>query len=247
MGKGPIQKVGGPLVGLPPLWMTRVIAQAGHIGNSSEIRKKFRKLLGEPAPEEVDLDSIPPELAALFTEGGMLQKIRKKLEGMTKKQAKRIAAAKGRVACVDEDDVVYVGVDFLEKYQNSEDLIAGIMAHEWGHMVSTLPSLDDLDKMSLDELLELRRDEEAGADVFAGRVLYVMGYSVDDMIEFLKSLEKIKKKIKTKKYHPTEIREEILREAYKAQKKNEETAHKLFAATHWSLGSLMKSKLIGEG
>jgi hypothetical protein len=243
----PIDKIQSATVGIPPNWMARVVATAGQLGDSSEVRAKLRKILGDPKPEEVDLDSIPQEIAALFAQSGTLQKIRKKLEGITKKKAKRLAATRGRVACVDEDDVVYVGVDFLEKFKNEEDLLAGIMAHEWGHMVSQLPSEDTVSKMSYEEMLELRRDEEAGADAFSGRMLYLMGYSVDDMVQFLKNLEKIEKKIISKKYHPTEIREAILKEAFAAQKRSEDTARKLLIRTQLGFSHALKSTLIGEG
>lgn len=242
-----IKKVPSATIGLPPLWMARVIATAGNVGNTEDIRKKFRKLLGEPKPMEVDLDSVPPEIAALFAQKGMLQRIRKKLEQITKKPAKRLAAAKGRVACVDEDDVVYVGVDFLEKYKDREHLVAGILAHEWGHIVSNLPPEQELDNMTLDQILELRRDEEAGADAFAGRALYLMGYSVEDMVEFLKNLEKIEKKIISKKYHPVDIREAILKEAFAAQRRTEDTARRLLVTAHLGFSHAAKSKLIGEG
>lgn len=242
-----IKKVPSATVGLPPLWMARVIATTGNVGNTVEIKKKFRKLLGEPKPKEIDLDSVPPEIAALFTEKGLLQRIRKKLENITKRPAKRLAATKGRVACVDEEDVVYVGVDFLEKYKNREDLVAGILAHEWGHIVSNLPPESELDNMTLDELLAFSREEEAGADGFAGRALYLMGNSVDDMVEFLNNLEKIEKKIKSKKYHPADIREAILKEAFSAQKKSEETARRLLVTTHLGFSHAAKSKLIVEG
>jgi len=242
-----ISKIPSATIGLSNHAMARIIATTGHIGNSNEIRAKFRKLLGDPKPEELDLEKIPPEIAALFAEKGTLQKLRKKLEGITKKKAKRLAATKGRVACVDEDDVVYVGVDFLEKYKNKEDLLAGVMAHEWGHMTSELPSEEVLDKMSYEQLMELRRDEEASADAFAGKALYIMGYSAEDMIEFLKSLENIVKKIKSKKYHPVEIREAILREAFKLQKRNNETAKKIFVTTLSGFSHALKSSFIGEG
>jgi len=242
-----ISKVPSAAIGISSHAMARIIATTGHIGNQSEIRAKLRKLLGDPKPEELDLDKIPPELAALFAEKGTLQKIRKKLEGVTKKKAKRLAATKGRVACVDEDDVVYVGVDFLEKYKDKEALLAGVMAHEWGHMLSELPSEEELDKMSYEQLMALRREEEAGADALAGKALYIMGYSAEDMIEFLKSLESIVKKIKSKKYHPVEIREAILREAFKLQKRNTETARKILVTTDLGFSHALKSSFIGEG
>lgn len=242
-----INKVPSAAIGISSNAMARVIATTGHIGDSSEVRAKLRKLLGDPKPTELDLDSIPPEIAALFAEKGTLQKIRKKLEQITKKKAKRLAATKGRVACVDEDDVVYVGVDFLEKYKNEEDLIAGVMAHEWGHLVAELPSEEELDKMDYEQLMALRRDEEAAADAFAGKALYIMGYSAEDMIDFLKGLENLVKKIKSKKYHPVDIREAILREAFKLQKRNTETARKLFVTTNLGFSHALKSTLIGEG
>jgi len=242
-----VKKISNSAVGVPPSWIPRVVATAGHIGDSNEVREKLRKLLGDPKPTELDLDAIPPEIAALFAESGMLQKLRKKLEQITKKKAKRLAATKGRVACVDEDDVVYVGVDFLEKYKNKEDLLAGIMAHEWGHLVENLPNEQELDKMNLEQLLELRREDEANADAYAGRMLYLMGYSVEDMVAFLKNLEKIEKKIISKKYHPADIREAILKEAFAAQKRTEDTAKKLLVRTHLGFSHVLKSTLLGEG
>lgn len=244
-----VDKIPSIAVGIPPsaTWMARVIATAGNIGDSSEVRAKLRKLLGDPKPEEVDLEDIPPEIAALFAQSGTLQKIRKKLESITKKQAKRLAATKGRTACVDEDDVVYVGVDFLEKYKNQEDLLAGVMAHEWGHMVSPLPTEEELTGKSYEELMAIRREDEANADGFAGRMLFLMGYSVDDMVEFLTNLEKIEKKIVSKKYHPAEIREAILKEAFAAQKRTEDTARKLLVRAHLGFSHVLKSTLIGEG
>lgn len=242
-----INKVPSSTLGLPAGLPARVIATSGRLGDSNEVRAKLRKLLGDPKPEELDLDSIPPEIAALFAETGKLQKIRKKLEQITKKQAKRLAATKGRVACVDEDDVVYVGVDFLEKYKDSDALLAGVMAHEWGHMVSSLPTEEELEGKSYDELMEIRRDEEAGADAYAGRMLYIMGYSVDDMVEFLKNLEKIEKKIVSKKYHAVDIREAILKEAFAAQQRSQETARKLLVSAHLGFSHALNSRLIGEG
>lgn len=242
-----VDKIPNIGVGIPPNFLGRVIATAGHIGDSSEVRAKLRKLLGDPKPEELDLDEIPPEIAALFAESGKLQKIRKRLEQITKKHAKRLAATKGRTACVDEDDIVYVGVDFLEKYKDKDDLLAGILAHEWGHMVSPLPPEEELEGKSYDQLMAIRREDEANADGFAGRMLFLMGYSVDDMVEFLTNLEKIEKKIISKKYHPAEIREAILKASFAAQKKSEETARKLLVTAHLGFSHVLKSRLIGEG
>ena len=128
------------LSGMPPAWMSRAVSRGASMANSEEIKK----LLGEPLPVAVDPKTLPPEIAAMFAKGGMLERIREKLSRIAKfkdkkKRGGKFIPAKGTIASVDEDDNVYVGVDFLMGFGNNEDLIAGILAHEWGHMMSDLP------------------------------------------------------------------------------------------------------------
>ena len=168
----------------------------------------------------------------MFAGGGVLDRLAKKLGVFTKRKHKKIVAAHNTIACVDDEDVIYVGVEFLESVGEDEALLAAIFAHEWGHMVSTLPKNADFSKLSWDQLFELRRDEEASADGFCGRLLYLMGYKPDAMISFLKKLQKKRNpKLPQLKYHNTATRVAILQASYEAQQKACETAEKIFKTT----------------
>lgn len=222
----PIEKISSQLIGLPPNWLSRATSHGASMVRANEIKK----LLGEPIPQVVDEDKLPPEIKEFFAPGGLLDRLRKKLAIFSKKKGGKFRPAKGTIASVDEDDNLYVGVDFLERFGDDEELVAGIIAHEWGHMLSDLPKDVDWSHLNWDELHALRRDEEGDADAFAGRAMFLMGVSVEPMAKFLTKLDKMKKdkKIPSHKYHNLATRIEILREAYKAEKKAMETAKKIF-------------------
>lgn len=228
----PIDKISSTAAGLPPTWMSRVIAAGGAMGNATEIKK----ILGEPIPQLADPKTIPPHIAEMFEPGGMLDRIRRKLALISRKRGKKIIPAKNTIASVDENENIYVGVDFLEKYGDDEALVAAILAHEWGHMMSDLPRGIDWSHLSWDELHAIRREEEADADGFAGRALFLMGYGPDSMIEFLKKLNKKRdKKIPCHKYHNTATRVEILKQSYEAERRAMEVAKRLFFGSRSSV------------
>jgi hypothetical protein len=236
-----IEKINTLLAQLPPNWMSRATAQAGQVGNPES---ELRKLMGEPMPKPVDPKDLPPEVAALFATFGMLQKIKKKLEWVSKHKGKKIIPAKNTIACVDADDNIYMGVEFLEAHKDDEDLIAGIMAHEWGHMISEIAPGADFSHLNWDEMFELRREEEAAADSFAGRALYMMDYKIEKIVEFFKDMEKIDKKVNSQKYHPPKVREEILRQAYQAQVRAADQINKIFGFRDSGIINPQTSKLI---
>lgn len=220
-----IEKINTVLSQLPPNWLTRVTARPSHAPSPET---ELRKIFGEPLPKALDPKDLPHELAELFTAFGMLARIKKKLEWISRRRGGKIIPAKNTVACVDADDNLYMGVEFLEKHHANEDLVAGIMAHEWGHMLSQLEPGTDLSHLNWDELFNIRRDEEAAADAFAGRALFQMGYEIENMIKFLEDLDKIDKKSKTNKYHSAAVRAEIIRRAFEVQKHAVERIKKLF-------------------
>jgi len=220
-----IEKITTMLAQLPPNWMSRVTARAGQTGSPES---EMRKLFGDPLPKPVNPNDLSPELRALFAAYGMLEKIKKKLEWISRRKGGKIIPAKNTVACVDEDDNIYMGVGFLEKYHEDEDLIAGIMAHEWGHMLSELPPGTDLSHLNWDQVHALRRDEEAAADAFAGRALFQMGYEINKMISFLDKIDRVDRKTKSQKYHSAKVRAEILRQAFAAQKNAVDQINKIF-------------------
>ncbi len=214
---------------LPPAWMSRATAssrQSAAMANSTEIKK----MLGEPIPQVVNPKDLPAHIARFFAKGGLLERLRQKLALISKKKGGKFLPAKNTIACVDEDDNVYVGIEFLEKYSDDNDLIAGIMAHEWGHMLSEDQPNIDWQKMTMDQLLEMRRSEEADADGFSGRAMYLMGYDPQHMIDFLNKNDQLRKtkKIPNHKYHNHATRRAILIESYNAQARSMESAKRLF-------------------
>ncbi len=212
-------------MGLPPTWMARAAAAGGAIGNADEIKK----ILGEPIPQIADPKTIPPHIAEMFETGGLLDRMRRKLALISRKRGRKIIPARNTIASVDEEDNLYVGVDFLEKYGDNEALIAAVLAHEWGHMMSDLPRGINWSRLTWDELHAIRREEEADADGFAGRALFLMGFKPDEMIKFLKDLDKKRNKnIPCHKYHNTPTRVEILKQSYDAEKRAMEVARRLF-------------------
>lgn len=238
-----IERITTTLANLPPAWMSRIVAGSGNLGQSEELKK----LLGEPIPKIVNPNDLPRELKALFAAYGLLQRIRKKLAFLTRKRGKMILPAKNTISCVDEEENVYVGVDFLAAFKGEEDIIAGVMAHEWGHMISELPPGTDFSHLTWDDLFEIRREEEAAADAFAGRALQKMGYEVERMVMFLKNLEKLDKKLATHKYHPPEVRAEIVRQAFLAEARVAEAAKKLVFSPYSGYKNPNASQLIAIG
>lgn len=237
-----IDKISTMLAQLPPNWMSRVTARAGQVGNPES---ELRKLMGDPLPTPLDPRDLPPELAALFATFGMLQKIKKKLEWISRRKGNKIIPAKNTIACIDADDNIYMGVDFLAEHKDDEDLIAGVMAHEWGHMLSEIAPGTDFSHLSWDELFEIRREEEAAADAFAGTALYQMNYKIDNMIVFFKDKEEVDRKLANQKYHSPIVREEIIRQAYQAQVRAVEQIDKLFGSKTSGVINPQKSTLIG--
>lgn len=240
----PIEKINAQVLGLPPAWMSRVSSRGGAMANAPEIRK----ILGEPIPQLVDPKTLSPAIAKFFGPRGMLERLRKKLSLISRKKGGKILPAKNTIASVDEDDNVYVGVDFLESYGEDTELMAGILAHEWGHMLSDLPRNVNWSQLTYDELFAIRRDEEGDADGFAGRALFLLGYSPENMIEFLEKIDKHRKskKLPCHKYHNMPTRAAILRESYEAERRAMEFAKQLFFSDTSTTGPKI-GKIIGAG
>lgn len=201
-------------------------AEAGGIPTPTETA--IRKMMGEPLPKVVDPAFLSPEIANLFAQFGVLRRIQNKLSTLSRRRGGLIVPAKGTIACVDDDNNIYMGVEFLESHKGEEDLLAGIMAHEWGHIVSDLPRNSDWSHVSWDELFAIRREEESFADAYAGRMLYKMGYAVTRFANFLEELRKFESRLQTHKYYNPALRAEIVRQAFAAEMRTADSARKLF-------------------
>lgn len=237
-----VEKITSVLVGLPPAWMSRAISRSGAMANAEEIKK----ILGEPIPRLVDPATLPPEIAAYFARGGLLDRLKRKLSLISHKKGGKILPARGTIASVDEDDNLYVGVDFLEQFGEDNALVAGIIAHEWGHMMSDLPRGINWSHLTWDELYALRREEEGDADGFAGRALFLMGFTPENMVSFLKENDRKRKekKLPCHKYHNHPTRAAILQESYEVEKRAYEVARRLFFGGR---GGAKVGRIIGAG
>jgi hypothetical protein len=237
-------KVENPSLSLPKHWLNQIQAGNRALGTQPEVKK----MLGEPIPQLADMASLPGKIAQMYRKGGVLDRIRRKLAVISRKKGGQILAAHNTVAAVDGDDNIYVGVEFLEACDGDEDVIAGILAHEWGHMVSDLPRGVDWSHLTWEELFAVRRDEEAGADAYAGRALYQLGYDALPVIQFLERLDGMrrkKKRIPTAKYYDVATRGAIIREGFAAEERIESSARNLLTTPGYRHPSFSKLLAVG--
>lgn len=181
------------------------------------------KTIGETPPKLVPLSYLG-SLAGLFGKGGTISKLKRRLNRLKKKN-NRVAPAIGTIACVDDDDLVYLGVEFLQEYHDQEDILAGVMAHEWGHSCAVKPKKEELQKMNWNELFAMRRSHEVLADEISGRLLALMGYDPENFVEFLK---KTTKGTHNLKYHDSQTRAQIVLNGYHDEKRKMSLAKDLF-------------------
>ena len=205
-------------------------------------QERVRKTLGDPPPPPVDLKVYPDRLRKLFSYRGVLNMLKRKLNALTGEDYSLAPAAGDRV-CIDENGVVFIGMQFLESHIDDEALLAGVLAHEWGHF-PTRRKKQNLDHMSWDEVYRLRREEETKADMFCGRALFLLNYKVESLVSYLRKHDNPKDK--SKKYHSVESREKVIRESYASQSKRSGMAHKFKMPDAVYGDPIHGSKLIGS-
>jgi hypothetical protein len=206
----------------------------------------LRKTFGEPIPKVVDI-SNDPFLQSLFAQQGVVERIRRKLSTLSRKKGK-IIPVKGIVASAlsaseetNFEDLVFVGVEFLEEYHPQEETVAGVLAHEWGHLVSEFPNGLNPDGLTWDQIFDLRKDEEAAADGYAGKMLFLMGYDPEGLIRFLNDPKNKKDSLK---YYPIETRAAIIRGGFSDVKRQKEQAEKLILVPRPAYSNPFTARLI---
>jgi hypothetical protein len=187
-----------------------------------------RKTLGETPPIVAQLSDFP-DLAPLFAHYGAIQNMRRKLKLLSGKDGK-VVLAKNTVGAADNKGVVYLGVEFLREHVKDDPLLAAVMAHEWGHLISNMAKHGNLDHLTWDEIFGLRKEEEAAADVFCGRMLAMMGYSTESIKKFLLEAEKGSP---TVKYYAAPIRGAIIDEAFRRHAERADVTRKVFPKTNY--------------
>lgn len=219
-----IPRITGSLLGRSDLTMSRVIW--GGVRPSPEV---LRKTFGEALPKLADVRN-DPFLAAVFSQLGVIGKIQRKLNTLSRKKGK-VVPAKGTIASAlnaceetNHQDLVFVGVDFAAEYHAEEEALAGVLAHEWGHLVSEFPNGLEAADHTWEEIFELRREEEAAADAYSGKMLSLMGYKTDGVIAFLK---KDGRGGESCKYHSIATRIAIVRRAFEEATRRQNTLKNL--------------------
>lgn len=206
-------------------------------GGRGAATEAVRKSFGEPIPKMVDIRNSA-FLMALFSQLGVLGRLQRKLSILSRKRG-RLVPAKGTVACAlaaseetGHEDLVFVGVEFASEYHEEEETLAGVLAHEWGHLVSEFPKGMDPDRMSWEEIFALRKEEEAAADSFAGKMLHLMRYSPEGLIRFLSTPgthsrnEHFSGK-ESSKYHSVATRARIVRASHENAERQERQTRNL--------------------
>jgi hypothetical protein len=206
-------------------WVRTPQAVGTPVPTSNEIAKKS---IGEVTPQIVNPADYP-DLMNLLTQYGVISRIRRKLMTLSGRKG-NVVLAKNTVGAADNKGFVYLGVDFLKENQGDTAVIAGVMAHEWGHLVSNLIK-HGYDHLTWDELFEIRREDEAAADSFCGRNLPLMGYSVEPIVRFLMQ---DKDKLGSHKYYKPEVRADIIRRAAQTTQQRQNFSKRLFNSSVYS-------------
>ena len=203
-----------------PMWL-KGPTEAPSLGQP--VGPEAKKSVLEIPPLVVDPTQFP-ELMAMFATHGSLQRKRRRLKTLSGQNA-RLLLAKNTVGAADNRGNVYLGVEFLKEFGQNDELVASVMAHEWGHLLSDLSRYQNVDHLTWEEIYQIRREEEAAADAFCGRMISQLGYKPDSIIEFLKKADLHSP---TVKYYAAPIRAAIILEGYTLQEDRSTVARKIF-------------------
>ena len=205
--------------------LRRTARAGGRSRDASIIQKSF----GETPPKPANI-SKDPELMKLFSRLGLIGWLEEKIKRASRQRGKIIPAqditamAMPHLPDQQEGNLVFLGVDFARKNQHDPDLLAGVLSHEWGHLVSDFLQGLNPNSLSWEQVHALRREEETYADAFAGRLLYLIGHTPEGLLRHLKNNDQ-----GGAKYHDFETRKAIILKAFSAQIRQQETASRIFA------------------
>ncbi len=201
------------------------LRNAPRVSSGAQEGQLQSKSIGETPPKIVPFSELG-DLAALFGASGKVTRLRKRLNRLKNKKCK-VSAALGTIACIDDNDMVYLGIEFLEEVLQREDgdaILAGVMAHEWGHACAERPNGERVQQMNWDEIFAERRSHEAFADEMSGRLLALLGQSPEPLVGFLKSLHDTH----NLKYHDNTTRETLIRKGFAEENRKKELAREIF-------------------
>jgi hypothetical protein len=183
------------------------------------------KKWGESPPVRLS-PSQAGALAALFAEDGKLNRLRKRLNTIRPKPVS-IHPALGTIACIDDQLNIYVGLEFLAQNMDNDAVLAGVLAHEWGHACAEAPTSGELAAMSWEQIFELRRAHETLADEIAGRLLFHLGLPCEPLIDFITQATQTP----SHHYHAPDLRGRIIQFGFRDEEKKSALARQMFSGT----------------
>jgi len=205
----------------------------GRAGQSQQVGKPVplgQVLFGKVKPKKLDARDYPH-----------LKKQLKKAKAMKRKLAflagddddeYEIELADHELAMIDDKGTIYLGAEFLERYGDDDEVLAGVLGHEVGHRPKTWPKVPADVRLTVAERQQLAREEEGKADWFAGRALAELGYAPDQICRLLKHLDG--RGNPSKEYYHVNTRIEIIREAFGSQQRRRKTLKSMFPeAAKW--------------
>lgn len=134
--------------------------------------------------------------------------------------------AEGNNACIDPEGRIYIGATLLARAEDEPALVAGVLAHEIGHRPKTWRRYRQGHGLSRAQLLALARQEEAKADMVAGRALAALDLSPDPLCAFLEAHGHFEKQ--PENYFPVPDRVRMIRDAHAAQAARKGAAKGMF-------------------
>lgn len=186
-------------------------------------------LFGRKKPAVLDPDDFP-ELSAIIK---MLNRFRRKLAVMAEDREDDyvVVLAEGELAMIDEFGTIYFGAGFIRRCKDDPDILIGALAHEIGHQPKRWIEYDARENLTVNALHELCRHEETRADIFAGKGLAELAIPCEPLCQYLM-------KFGTKshpRYHPSDVRANIIRDAHASRSKRIDARRKLFPEYHQAI------------
>lgn len=177
-------------------------------------------LFGRRRPDLVEPD---PESASLLARLHVYRRRLARLAGDDESDYD-LALARGTIAMIDAQGLIYIGREFLLAYADALDVQVGVIAHEIGHRPRRWQTYRSGRKLAPSELHDLCRLEETRADYFAGYALGHLRMDCEPLCAFLEAVEDGPHP----EYFSASLRAETIREAYAAGQRRLANVKKFF-------------------
>lgn len=183
-------------------------------------------------PRVTPLEAYPQLAELLF----LLNKKRKQLASLAEDHDDdyRIVLTEDTIAAINGQGTIFMGAPFLLAYQQHLDLLVGVLAHEighrpkyWQHQRRQIPM-----QLTIEQMAELCRAEEAKADTFAGIGLAEFGMSAEPVANFIRMIQQDDPTCGHPQYLPADVRAEMILNAHSKRAVRAAYRRKLFPEHH---------------